>query len=120
MKPHIDRTEFGMIEIAGEKYEHDVLIRLGERVKKRKKALSKEVYGTSHVISLAEAEHIYEDRVEKLIIGSGQTGMVKLSKEAAEFFKSHGCQVTLLPTPQAIEAWNQAAGAVVGLFHVTC
>jgi hypothetical protein len=120
MKPHIDRTEFGMIVIAGEEYEHDVLIRMGERVKKRKKALSKEIYGTSHVISLAEAEHIYEEGVEELIIGSGQTGMVKLSPEAAEYFRRLGCQVTLLPTPQAIQAWNQAAGAVIGLFHVTC
>ena len=24
------------------------------------------------------------------------------------------------PTPTAIEIWNQASGAVEGLFHVTC
>jgi len=23
-------------------------------------------------------------------------------------------------TPQAIDAWNEAEGAVIGLFHVTC
>jgi hypothetical protein len=28
--------------------------------------------------------------------------------------------VDLLPTGQAIHAWNEAGGAVIGLFHVTC
>ena len=48
MKPTIDGTEFGSITISGELYEHDVLIRLSGKVKKRKKKLSKAVYGTSH------------------------------------------------------------------------
>jgi len=54
MKPRIDGSEFGSITIAGETLDHDVLIRPDGKVKKRKKKLSKEVYGTSHVISLAE------------------------------------------------------------------
>jgi len=28
--------------------------------------------------------------------------------------------VQLLPTPKAIRAWNEAEGAAIGLFHVTC
>jgi hypothetical protein len=28
--------------------------------------------------------------------------------------------VDLQSTPQALETWNQAEGAVIGLFHVTC
>jgi hypothetical protein len=35
MKPPIDGTEFGSITIAGERYEHDVLIRLHGKVRKR-------------------------------------------------------------------------------------
>lgn len=120
MKPKIDKTKFGSITIAGETYEHDVLIRLNGDVKKRKKKLSKEVYGTSHTISLAEAKHVYEKGAERLIIGTGQTGMVELSKEAADYLESRDCQVELLPTKEAIKAWNEAEGAVIGLFHVTC
>ena len=37
MKPHIDSTSFGSITIDGEKYDHDVMIRLFGKVKKRKK-----------------------------------------------------------------------------------
>ncbi len=120
MKPRIDKTKFGSITIAGERYEHDVIIRLNGDVKKRKKKLSKEVYGTSHTISLAEARHVYEKGAERLIIGTGQVGMVELSKEAADYFAGQGCRVDLLPTGEAIKAWNEAEGAVIGLFHVTC
>jgi len=120
MKPTIDRTTFGSITIDGQVFEHDVLIRRNGRVKKRKKKLSKAVYGTSHKLSLAEAKHIYEQGTSRLIIGSGQEGNVQLSKEAAVYFGGKRCQVELLPTPKAIAAWNETEGAVIGLFHVTC
>jgi hypothetical protein len=120
MKPKIDKTKFGSITIAGEKYEHDVLIRPNGKVDKRKKKLSKAVYGTSHRLSLAEANHIYAEGTERVIIGTGQTGMVQLSKEAQAFFLQKGCQVDLVPTPEAIRLWNEAKGEVIGLFHITC
>ena len=120
MKPSIDGTEFGSITISGELYEHDVVIRLSGKVKKRKKKLSKAKYGTSHKVSLEEAEHIFEAGAKRLILGSGQSGSVELSGEAAEYFQKNGCSVQLLPTPQAIAVWNAAKGAVIGMFHVTC
>jgi hypothetical protein len=120
MKPSIDGTEFGSITIAGEHIEHDVLIRLSGEVAKRKKKLSKVVYGTSHVVSLDEAKYIYEPGGERLIVGTGQNGMVQISSEAADYFAKHKLAVDLAPTPRAIARWNKAKGAVIGLFHVTC
>ncbi len=120
MKPAIDGTEFGSITIAGERYEHDVVIRLSGTVEKRKKKLSKAKYGTAHTLSLEEAAHIFEAGATRLLIGTGQSGCVALSEEAAEYFRQQGCAVQLLPTPQALTAWNGAKGAVIGLFHVTC
>ena len=120
MKPKIDGTAFGSITIEGETFEHDVLIRLGGAVKKRKKKLSKALYGTSHVLSLDEAKHVYQKGAESLIVGSGESGLVKLSDQAAAYLERKGCTVTLLPTPEAIKVWNKAKGTVIGLFHVTC
>ena len=120
MRPRIDRTQFGSVTIDGAVFTHDVLIRLGGRVEKRKKKLSKAVYGTSHTISLAEARHVYQQGATRLLIGAGQYGTVVLSQEAAAYFKGNRCQVQLLPTPEVIQVWNQAKGAVIGLFHVTC
>ena len=120
MKPQINSTHFGSITIDGEKHENDVLIRLSGEVTKRKKKLSKAIYGTSHVISLDEAKYIFEERAERLIIGTGQTGMVKLSDEAADYFKKNKCHVQMLPTPDAIQIWNELDGEIIALFHVTC
>ena len=120
MKPSIDQTAFGSRTIEGSFFEHDVLIRLNGQVKKGKKKLSKAIYGTSHILSLGEAKHVYEDGVQRLIIGTGQYGNVRLSEEAADYFKCKHCPVELLPIPQAIQAWNETEGTVIGLFHVTC
>lgn len=120
MNPSIDSTAFGSITVGGTTFDHDVIIRLDGQVKKRKKKLSKAVYGTSHTISLDEAKHVYEKGAEHLIIGTGQYGLAALSDEAADYFRRKGCQAELLPTSEAIQAWNEAQGAVIGLFHVTC
>jgi len=120
MKPKIDGTEFGSITIDDDRIDHDVLIRLSGEVTKRKKKLSKEVYGSSHIVSLAEAKYICEKGAERLIVGAGQNGMVSLSAEAADYFAEKGVAVDLAPTPEAIARWNRAHGSVIGLFHVTC
>ena len=120
MKPTIEKTKFGSIKIEGIAYKEDVIIRLDGKVEKRKKKLSKEIYGTSHMISLAEAEYVYEEGARLLIIGSGQSGRVELSEEATDYFTRKNCRVELLPTPEAIRVWNNAEGAMIGLFHTTC
>lgn len=120
MKPRIDQTTFGSITIEGTTFGHDVLIQLDGQVKKRKKKLSKAIYGTSHILSLDEAKHIYEKGTQRLIIGTGQYDNVRLSDEAADYFKRKQCQVEMLPTPNAIQAWNETEGSVISLFHVTC
>jgi hypothetical protein len=120
VKPRIQATQFGSITIQGQKIENDVIIRLDGTVKKRNKKLSKRLLGTSHRISLAEAQHVLDSGARLLIIGTGQRGLVHLGDEAWGFFDEQGCQVRLLPTPEAIQAWNKAEGKVIGLFHVTC
>ena len=120
MNPIIESTKFGSITIEGEKYKHDLIIRTDGQIEKRKKKLSKEIYGTSHKLSLQEARYVYEAGAEELIFGTGMYGRAELAEDTIEFFKQKGCQVQLFPTPEAIKAWNKAQGAVIGLFHVTC
>jgi hypothetical protein len=120
MKPYIDSTSFGSISVNQTILDHDIVLRWNDDIKKRKKKLSKKIYGTSHILSLEEAKHIYQKGTKRIIIGSGQYGALKLSEEADQYFRKKDCQVTLLPTPEAVEVWNSAKGKVVGLFHVTC
>ena len=120
MKPEIEATAFGSITIGGRKIRSDVILNTKGEVKKRKKKLSKRIFGTSHIISLDEAEYVYEQGIELLIVGTGQFDSVRLSDEAVDYFKKHNCEVELAATPDAAVIWNKSKGKIMGLFHVTC
>ncbi len=120
MKPYLGKTGFGFVVADDQKIEHDIIIRLSGEIEKRKKKLSKAVFGTSHILSFEEAEYIFEEGADRLIIGSGQDGMVTLSDEAKDYFLRKKCRVDLFPTPQAAEIWNSAGTGTIALFHVTC
>ncbi len=119
-RPLIDNTSFGSISVDGEHYDHDIFITLDGKVKKRKKKLSKTVYGTSHTLSLPEIEYVYQEEAKGIIIGSGQYGVARLSEEAASFLAERGCPVSIQSTPEAIMEWNSMKGKQIGLFHITC
>jgi len=116
----IEDTSFGSITIDGKTYDHDVLIRLDGAIAKRKKGLSKKLYGTSHVVSEDEAKFVFEKGSELLVLGSGQEGNVRLSPEAETYLTKKGCKVVIQPTPEALRVFNNARGKKIGLFHVTC
>jgi hypothetical protein len=120
MRPKTEATSFGSITIDGRQYDHDVLIRLDGTINKRKKKLSKRLYGTSHKISLAEAEHVYEEGAGVLVIGTGQYDQVRLSDEAQTYFDDRGLELVMRATPEAIKLWNDQQKKAIGLFHVTC
>jgi hypothetical protein len=120
MKPKINSTSYGSITVKVKTFENDILIRLGGHIEKRMKKLSKKVYGTSHKISLVEAKYVYDKGADKIIIGTGQTGYVELSKKARNFFEEKDLKAKLLRTPKAIKLWNKSKGNIIALFHVTC
>ncbi len=120
MSHQINNTNFGSIQIEGITYNHDVIIGLDGAVKKRKKKLSKAIYGTSHKVSLDDAQYVYERGAERLIIGCGQYGALYLSNEAEQLFQEKGIKIEIHPTPKAIQIWNDNKGKAIGLFHVTC
>ena len=114
MKPKIDSTSFGSITVEGEAFDYDIIIRLDGRVEKREKMLSKEKYGTSHKVSLEEAEHIYEEGTEKIIIGTGQTGFVELSEEAEDFRGKDADRA--FPTPGRLNAGMKSKAGFLQCF----
>jgi hypothetical protein len=116
----INGTTFGTITIDGKTYEHDVVVRLSGEVVRRKKRLSKKLYGTSHVLSKDEAKFLFEKGCNQVVIGSGQMGNVQLSAEAEAYFETKGCEILLKPTPEAIRMFNRSRARRIGLFHVTC
>ena len=120
MKPFIFHSSFGSITVGHHMYDHDLLIRSDGHVEKRKKKLSKKMYGTSHTLSIQEAEFIYEEGIQKIIIGCGQYGKLHLSDEAEKMFSEKEVSLALADTPHAIQEYNNCTEPCIGLFHITC
>src|SRR6266480_6494387 len=110
----IESTTFGAITIDGTTYQHDVVVRLSGEVVKRKKKLSRKLYGTSHVLSKDEAKFLFEKGCDEVVIGSGQMGNVHLSPEAEAYFERKGCEILLKPTPEAIRMFNRSRAKRIG------
>ena len=120
MIPIINDTSFGSIVVSHKIYDHDIVIRLDGSINKRKKKLSKAVYGTSHVVSEEEMANMYEPDAELIVVGSGQFERLSLSNEAKEFLKQQACGYEIMATPKAVDYWNSHDGKFIGLYHVTC
>ena len=120
MKPQIMKSVFGSIQVEGDEYNHDIIIRLDGSILKRKKKLSKKKFGTSHKVSLQEMEFIFDEGASTLVVGTGQYGQVRLSRKAEAYLRDQNCKVQLAPTQQAIELWNTSEPGSIALFHVTC
>jgi len=122
MKPKIKETTFGSITVGKTTYRHDIVIGLDGEVRKRKKKLSKRLFGTSHKVSLDEILAVFEKGASCLIVGTGHYDRVRLSQEAQTYLATRGCEAILLSTPEALAMWNEtkAQRKAIGLFHVTC
>jgi len=111
-------TSFGSVTFNGKRYGYDILVLPDGRVEKRRKSLSKSVFGTSHKLIPEELEPLKD--AETIVIGTGQSGLLRLTKEAEEWVKNRGLKVILAPTPEAIQKYNQLKGKKAALIHVTC
>lgn len=118
--PAIDRIEFGLAVIGGREYPHDLTIRADGKIKKRSKKHAREAYGTSHVLDAVELEKVCKGQPALLILGAGFDNMLQLSDDARAWLDSRGLPWKLLPTPEAVAAWNQAEGPRALLLHITC
>jgi hypothetical protein len=118
MKTHVDGTSFGRITIGGRVYTHDVVLTPAGEVADRWTVLANPA--GSHRVAEEDAKYLAAQGAPRVIIGTGQYGALRLSKEAEALFRRQGCEVTLVPTPEAIELYNAATEPVTALFHLTC
>jgi len=118
--PAIDEVAFGSVTVGGEALEHDIYIRADGSLRRRKKKRARKDYGTSHVLGPRELKRALKGNPKLLIIGVGFDRMVRLADEGAEFLRERGVRWELVPTPDAVAAWNEAEGPKALVMHVTC
>lgn len=117
----IDKVEWGKIEVDGKEY-GQVLI-LDDQILERDSEKLHQLFGTTHKIGDWEVEKLFSDNPEAIIIGTGWTGVLKVSEELKTKSEKLQIRMRALRTPKAVEEYNKLTGEgkkVNSLIHTTC
>lgn len=119
----IEEYYFGSITINGKTYEHDVEVRWSGEILEWWRE-------ESHIIDVEDVKRAAEQSPEVIIIGTGESGIAKVSEEAQEFLNQKGIKLIIDKTEEATKTFNiicqeslEEEGRqtkVIGLFHLTC
>lgn len=119
----IEEYHFGSITIEGKTYNHDVEVRWTGQVLKwwRKE---------SHLIDVEDVKRAIEQNPETIVIGTGESGVARVTEEAKKFIEEKGIQLIIDNTEEAAKTFNiileeseleeGKKRKVIGLFHLTC
>ncbi len=110
------KTSFGRVWFDNVEYDHDVWVGLDNKPRRR------ESVGSHHLLSREELEKYLSDDVEVVVFGTGQDGVARVSSDAEVLAREKGIQIISLPTPQAIEKYNDLCNQkkTIAVIHVTC
>jgi hypothetical protein len=110
---------FGVIDIDGQHYDHDVVVEKGQ-VRKRKKNLSK-AYRNRFGHTPLSAEENIPWHGTKLFIGTGAYGSLPIMPEVYEEAQRKGVEVIAKPTIEICELVKQLKPTDINaILHVTC
>jgi glucokinase len=118
--PELGRVGFGEIAVGRKAYGRDVYIMVGGKVKKRRKKLARESYGSAHKVGPKELELVCQGGPEVLFIGAGMSGKVELTEDARRFLAQRAIKCEIQPTAKAAESYNRSKLRKAALIHVTC
>ncbi len=114
----IDSYEFGTIIIKGKRYKSDVLIFPD-------KVLDDWWRKEGHLLLVEDLEEVFntEPKPEVLVIGTGFSGLMKVSIEVKKALRTNGIDIIVQSTKQACESFNElikSGRRVIAAFHLTC
>ena len=110
---------FGLIEIEGKRYDHDVVITEG-RVRKRDKKPSKHYRDRFGHTPLSTDEFIPWE-CDLLIVGTGASGQLPIMDEVRDEAARHGTEILAVPTREACRRLADVPTEHVNaILHVTC
>jgi hypothetical protein len=114
----ISHFAFGVLEIDGVTYEHDILIDRGE-IQKRKKKASKKFRDAFGHTPLSVEENL-PWRCTRLVIGTGAYGRLPVMDDVKREADERGVKLLVLPTAEAIAVLQRGGRETNAVLHVTC
>jgi hypothetical protein len=114
----ISHFAFGLLEIDGVTYEHDVVIDRGEIQKRKKKASRKFRDAFGHTPLSVEENLPW--RCTRLVIGTGAYGRLPVMDDVKREADERGVKLLVLPTAEAIAVLRRGRRETNAVLHVTC
>jgi hypothetical protein len=112
-------VRFGIVEIDGKRYEHDVMVVHG-RVERRHKRASRPLRDRYGHTPLSLAEPI-PWTCRRLIVGTGEDGALPITDELVAEAERRGVELIAVPTPEACRLLSHAdPDDTAAILHVTC
>ena len=110
----IQNYEFGKIKIDGQDFDDDLIIddKEGE--------ISRWIREEGHKVSVSDLDRLKEKNPDTVIIGSGNSGQMRVSEEAKNFIENKGSKMIIDTTDKAVKKYNKIKGSKIGMFHLTC
>ncbi|MFQ5966665.1 MAG: MTH938/NDUFAF3 family protein [Acidimicrobiia bacterium] len=114
---HIDSYRHGRMVIDGRPETRDLIL-LGDEVK------GNWWRAEGHVLSPDDLVTVWEHQPERLIVGTGSTGLMQPSPLLAGELARRGIELEVMPTADAVERFNELSKDhgidVAAAFHLTC
>ena len=114
-------TGFGWVKYQDRIYEKDILVDINGQAYPRDEEALKRKFGTCHAVSKEEMEFLLRGNPRVIVMGTGQTGMMRLSQDAKDvLMKAMRTRLIEGPSPAACKKFDQLTEPKTAIFHVTC
>jgi len=117
MELTIDNYSFGKMTIKGEEFTSDLIINHDGSIE------DKWWRAEGHNLIPEDIGSVLDYKPDKLIIGTGAFGLMKVSEELRALCKEKGIEIDASRTGSAVKRFNEAAKedkSIAACFHLTC
>jgi hypothetical protein len=114
-------SQFGWVEVNGQKFDYDIIIHCNGAVTKRKKKKSKALkpkYSGHTPLSKPELNFLSKEKFDVLYVGTGHLQSLPITPKARKLLEGYNAQI--LSTPQVVDRINQEQRPFVAIIHSTC
>jgi len=108
-------TTFGKVKFKDTIYDTDIYVDTDMNARERTVA-------DHHQITLEELEDILTPDAEAIVIGTGQQGIAKLTKDGYDLIDRKKLELHMYESPRAIKEYNRICTTrkTIAIIHITC
>ena len=116
--PQIEWIALGEVQINGQRYVADVVIRADGTIKKRRRKLSRRVHGNAHLVSAEEVRYVCKGHPQTFVVGVGAEERLAIGDDAKMWLEQENIKLVVFPSPQAVAEYRVLRGPRALLLHL--